>query len=125
MIMNVLNRRIFPPLKACICGDGTRRDEDGYYWITGRVDDVLNISGHRLGTAEWNPRWFTPENRRSAVVGIPHSIKGQAIYAYVTLNHGEEPHQSCMRGEELAKRSAPLPPGHPALDRLPAENPFR
>lgn len=73
-------------------GDGARRDEDGYYWITGRVDDVLNISGHRLGTAEIESALVShPKIAEAAVVGIPHSIKGQAIYAYITLNHGEEP----------------------------------
>lgn len=73
-------------------GDGARRDEDGYYWITGRVDDVLNVSGHRLGTAEIESALVAhPKIAEAAVVGIPHDIKGQAIYAYVTLNHGEEP----------------------------------
>ncbi|MCC8379355.1 acetate--CoA ligase [Xenorhabdus sp. PB30.3] len=73
-------------------GDGARRDEDGYYWITGRVDDVLNISGHRLGTAEIESALVAhPKIAEAAVVGIPHRIKGQAIYAYVTLIHGEEP----------------------------------
>ncbi|MTD41303.1 acetate--CoA ligase [Erwinia sp. CPCC 100877] len=73
-------------------GDGARRDEDGYYWITGRVDDVLNVSGHRLGTAEIESALVShPKVAEAAVVGIPHNIKGQAIYAYVTLNHGEEP----------------------------------
>ncbi|MBD2796427.1 acetate--CoA ligase [Xenorhabdus sp. 18] len=73
-------------------GDGARRDEDGYYWITGRVDDVLNISGHRLGTAEIESALVAyPKIAEAAVVGIPHHIKGQAIYAYVTLIHGEEP----------------------------------
>ena len=73
-------------------GDGARRDEDGYYWITGRVDDVLNVSGHRLGTAEIESALVAhPKIAEAAVVGIPHNIKGQAIYAYVTLNHGEEP----------------------------------
>ncbi|MEQ5635003.1 acetate--CoA ligase [Providencia manganoxydans] len=73
-------------------GDGARRDEDGYYWITGRVDDVLNISGHRLGTAEIESALVAhPKIAEAAVVGIPHSIKGQAIYAYVTLISGEEP----------------------------------
>ncbi|KAA8998103.1 acetate--CoA ligase [Affinibrenneria salicis] len=73
-------------------GDGARRDEDGYYWITGRVDDVLNVSGHRLGTAEIESALVAhPKIAEAAVVGIPHTIKGQAIYAYVTLNHGEEP----------------------------------
>jgi len=73
-------------------GDGARRDEDGYYWITGRVDDVLNVSGHRLGTAEIESALVAhPKIAEAAVVGIPHHIKGQAIYAYITLNHGEEP----------------------------------
>ncbi|MEY0877625.1 acetate--CoA ligase [Providencia manganoxydans] len=73
-------------------GDGARRDEDGYYWISGRVDDVLNISGHRLGTAEIESALVAhPKIAEAAVVGIPHSIKGQAIYAYVTLISGEEP----------------------------------
>ncbi len=73
-------------------GDGAKRDEEGYYWITGRVDDVLNISGHRLGTAEIESALVAHEKiAEAAVVGIPHSIKGQAIYAYITLIHGEEP----------------------------------
>ncbi|WP_370547046.1 acetate--CoA ligase [Edwardsiella tarda] len=73
-------------------GDGARRDEDGYYWITGRVDDVLNVSGHRLGTAEIESALVAhPKIAEAAVVGIPHNIKGQAIYAYITLNAGEEP----------------------------------
>lgn len=73
-------------------GDGARRDEDGYYWITGRVDDVLNVSGHRLGTAEIESALVShPKIAEAAVVGIPHGIKGQAIYAYITLNNGEEP----------------------------------
>ena len=72
-------------------GDGARRDEDGYYWITGRVDDVLNVSGHRLGTAEIESALVLHEKvAESAVVGYPHPITGQGIYAYVTLNHGEE-----------------------------------
>jgi acetyl-CoA synthetase len=73
-------------------GDGCRRDEDGYYWITGRVDDVLNVSGHRLGTAEVESALVAhPKVAESAVVGYPHPIKGQGIYAYVTLMRGEEP----------------------------------
>ncbi|OZI13781.1 acetate--CoA ligase [Sodalis-like symbiont of Philaenus spumarius] len=73
-------------------GDGARRDEDGYYWITGRVDDVLNVSGHRLGTAEIESALVAhPKIAEAAVVGIPHNIKGQAIYAYITLNTGETP----------------------------------
>ncbi len=70
-------------------GDGARRDEDGYYWITGRVDDVLNVSGHRMGTAEIESALVSHENvAEAAVVGFPHDIKGQAIYAYVTLMAG-------------------------------------
>ncbi|MCE0555640.1 MULTISPECIES: acetate--CoA ligase [unclassified Motilimonas] len=73
-------------------GDGARRDEDGYYWITGRVDDVLNVSGHRMGTAEIESALVAhPMIAEAAVVGVPHEIKGQGIYAYVTLNAGEEP----------------------------------
>jgi acetyl-CoA synthetase len=72
-------------------GDGCRRDEDGYYWITGRVDDVLNISGHRLGTAEVESALVAhPKVSEAAVVGYPHKIKGQAIYAYVSLMAGEK-----------------------------------
>jgi acetyl-CoA synthetase len=73
-------------------GDGCRRDEDGYYWITGRVDDVINVSGHRLGTAEVESALVAhPKVAEAAVVGYPHDIKGQGIYAYVTLNVGETP----------------------------------
>ncbi|MCE9943526.1 acetate--CoA ligase [Aeromonas rivipollensis] len=73
-------------------GDGARRDQDGYYWITGRVDDVLNVSGHRMGTAEIESALVAhPKIAEAAVVGVPHEIKGQGIYAYVTLIAGEEP----------------------------------
>ena len=73
-------------------GDGARRDEDGYYWITGRVDDVLNVSGHRMGTAEIESALVAhPKVAESAIVGYPHDIKGQGIYAYVTLNADEAP----------------------------------
>ena len=73
-------------------GDGCRRDEDGYYWITGRVDDVINVSGHRMGTAEVESALVAhPTVAEAAVVGMPHDIKGQGIYAYVTLNANEEP----------------------------------
>ncbi len=73
-------------------GDGCRRDEDGYYWITGRVDDVLNVSGHRLGTAEIESALVAhPKVAEAAVVGMPHDIKGQGVYAYVTLNAHETP----------------------------------
>ncbi|EKO3676930.1 acetate--CoA ligase [Vibrio metschnikovii] len=72
--------------------DGARRDEDGYYWITGRVDDVLNVSGHRMGTAEIESALVAFDKiAEAAIVGIPHDIKGQAIYAYITLNHGVYP----------------------------------
>jgi acetyl-CoA synthetase len=79
-------------------GDGCRRDADGYYWITGRVDDVINVSGHRLGTAEVESALVAhPKVSEAAVVGYPHDIKGQGIYAYVTLMAGEQP------SEELRK----------------------
>jgi acetyl-CoA synthetase len=72
-------------------GDGCRRDADGYYWITGRVDDVINVSGHRMGTAEVESALVAhPKVSESAVVGYPHDIKGQGIYCYVTLMEGEE-----------------------------------
>lgn len=72
-------------------GDGCRRDADGYYWITGRVDDVINVSGHRMGTAEVESALVAhPKVSEAAVVGYPHDIKGQGIYCYVTLNAGEE-----------------------------------
>jgi acetyl-CoA synthetase len=73
-------------------GDGCRRDADGYYWITGRVDDVINVSGHRIGTAEVESALVAHHDvAEAAVVGFPHDIKGQGIYAYVTLNQGVEP----------------------------------
>ena len=76
-------------------GDGCRRDEDGYYWITGRVDDVINVSGHRMGTAEVESALVSHiKVAEAAVVGFPHDIKGQGIYAYVTLNVGEKPNIS-------------------------------
>ncbi|HYD70659.1 acetate--CoA ligase [Azospirillum sp.] len=79
-------------------GDGCRRDADGYYWITGRVDDVINVSGHRMGTAEVESALVAhPKVAEAAVVGYPHDLKGQGIYAYVTLNAGENP------SEELRK----------------------
>lgn len=79
-------------------GDGARRDEDGYFWITGRVDDVINVSGHRLGTAEIESAINQHDKvAESAVVGFPHDVKGQGIYAYVTLNSGEEPSEEVMK----------------------------
>jgi acetyl-CoA synthetase len=80
-------------------GDGCRRDEDGYYWITGRVDDVINVSGHRMGTAEVESALVAHQKvAEAAVVGYPHDIKGQGIYAYVTLNVGVNPSQE-LRAE--------------------------
>ena len=79
-------------------GDGCRRDEDGDYWMTGRIDDVINVSGHRLGTGEIeNALVADPKVSEAAVVGYPHDLKGQGIYCYVTLNAGETP------SEELKK----------------------
>jgi len=83
-------------------GDGARRDADGYYWITGRVDDVINVSGHRLGTAEVESALVAhPKVAEAAVVGFPHEVKGQGIYAYVTLTADTEPSES-LRGELVA-----------------------
>ncbi|NBC32936.1 MAG: acetate--CoA ligase [Alphaproteobacteria bacterium] len=83
-------------------GDGCRRDEDGYYWITGRVDDVINVSGHRMGTAEVESALVAHSKvAEAAVVGYPHDLKGQGIYAYVTLNAGETPTEELRK--ELVK----------------------
>ncbi len=83
-------------------GDGARRDADGYYWITGRVDDVINVSGHRMGTAEVESALVAhPKVAEAAVVGFPHDLKGQGIYAYVTLKLGEEPSEG-LRKELVA-----------------------
>ena len=83
-------------------GDGCKRDEDGYYWITGRVDDVINVSGHRMGTAEVESALVSHEKvSEAAVVGFPHEIKGQGIYAYVTLNAGEKGNEEIRK--ELIK----------------------
>lgn len=79
-------------------GDGCRRDEDGYYWITGRVDDVINVSGHRIGTAEVESALVLHKKvAEAAVVGFPHEIKGQGIYAYVTLMKGNEPNEELKK----------------------------
>jgi acetyl-CoA synthetase len=79
-------------------GDGCRRDGDGYYWITGRVDDVINVSGHRMGTAEVESALVAhPKVAEAAVVGYPHDLKGQGIYAYVTLNAGVEPSEQLRK----------------------------
>ncbi len=83
-------------------GDGCRRDEDGYYWITGRIDDVINVSGHRMGTAEIESALVAHDNvAEAAVVGMPHDVKGQGIYAYVTPMEGVEPTDKLR--EELVK----------------------
>ncbi|MEN2977045.1 acetate--CoA ligase [Tistrella bauzanensis] len=83
-------------------GDGCRRDADGYYWITGRVDDVINVSGHRMGTAEVESALVAhPKVAEAAVVGYPHELKGQGIYAYVTLKSGETPSEA-LRKELVA-----------------------
>ena len=83
-------------------GDGCRRDDDGYYWITGRVDDVINVSGHRMGTAEVESALVAHDRvAEAAVVGMPHDVKGQGIYAYVTLNSGIEPDEA-LRAALLA-----------------------
>jgi acetyl-CoA synthetase len=80
-------------------GDGCRRDEDGYYWITGRVDDVINVSGHRMGTAEVESALVShPEVAEAAVIGYPHDIKGQGIYAFVTLMVNSEPSDALLAG---------------------------
>ena len=92
-------------------GDGCRRDEDGYYWITGRVDDVINVSGHRMGTAEVESALVAhPKVSESAVVGYPHDIKGQGIYAYVTLMEGEEPSEDLRNelGQWVRKEIGPI-----------------
>jgi acetyl-CoA synthetase len=79
-------------------GDGCRRDADGYYWITGRIDDVINVSGHRMGTAEIESALVAHEHvAEAAVVGMPHEIKGQGIHAYVTTNAGVENDEALRR----------------------------
>ncbi|MEP5758879.1 MAG: acetate--CoA ligase [Litoreibacter sp.] len=97
-------------------GDGCRRDEDGYYWITGRVDDVINVSGHRMGTAEVESSLVAhPKVAESAVVGYPHDIKGQGIYAYVTLMGGEEPSEELRKELEVWVRKDIGPIAKPDL----------
>ena len=110
-------------------GDGCRRDADGYYWITGRVDDVINVSGHRMGTAEVESSLVAHEKvSEAAVVGYPHDIKGQGIYAYVTLMTGTEPIGSAAQGAgglgAQGHRPDRLARPDPVRAR-PAENPLR
>jgi acetyl-CoA synthetase len=97
-------------------GDGARRDADGYYWITGRIDDVINVSGHRIGTAEIESALVLHEQvAEAAVVGYPHDIKGQGIYAYVTLNAGVEPTEQLRKElvELVRKEIGPI--AHPDI----------
>jgi acetyl-CoA synthetase len=92
-------------------GDGARRDADGYWWITGRVDDVLNVSGHRLGTAEIESALVAHDAvAEAAVVGYPHDIKGQGIYCYVTLTAGREPDASLEKAlkDQVRKEIGPV-----------------
>jgi len=92
-------------------GDGARRDEDGYYWITGRMDDVINVSGHRMGTAEVESALVLhPAVAEAAVVGFPHEIKGTGIYAYVTLMHGTEPTEELRQQltQQVRKEIGPI-----------------
>jgi acetyl-CoA synthetase len=92
-------------------GDGARRDDDGYYWITGRVDDVINVSGHRMGTAEVESALVSHEQiAEAAVVGYPHEIKGQGIYAYVTPMAGVTPSEELRRGliAQVRKEIGPI-----------------
>ncbi|PWE33226.1 acetyl-coenzyme A synthetase, partial [Maritimibacter sp. 55A14] len=97
-------------------GDGCRRDADGYYWITGRVDDVINVSGHRMGTAEVESALVAHAKvAEAAVVGYPHDIKGQGIYAYVTLMAGETPSDELRRELEKWVRTEIGPIARPDL----------
>ncbi|MFN3647032.1 MAG: acetate--CoA ligase [Gemmobacter sp.] len=97
-------------------GDGCRRDADGYYWITGRVDDVINVSGHRMGTAEVESALVAHEKvAEAAVVGYPHEIKGQGIYAYVTLMNGVEPTDALRKELEAWVRTEIGPIAKPDL----------
>ncbi|MGR3539953.1 MAG: AMP-binding enzyme, partial [Hasllibacter sp.] len=97
-------------------GDGCRRDADGYYWITGRVDDVINVSGHRMGTAEVESALVShPAVSEAAVVGYPHDVKGQGIYAYVTLMKGAEPSEDLRKELEGHVRAEIGPIAKPDL----------
>jgi len=116
----------FSTVPGCyFTGDGARRDEDGYYWITGRVDDVLNVSGHRLGTAEIESALVShPAVAEAAVVGYPHDIKGEGIYAFVTLVHDASPSnelqaelRQCVRKEIGAIASPDLLQWAPSLPK--------
>ena len=98
-------------IRDSFTGDGAKRDRDGYFWITGRVDDVLNVSGHRLGTAEIESALVLHEKvAEAAIVGFEHPIKGQGIYAYVTLMVGEEENESLISELQnfVAKEISPI-----------------
>ena len=99
-------QQYFNGFKGCYeSGDGARRDEDGYFWIMGRVDDVINVSGHRMGTAEIESALVShPTVAEAAVVGMPHEIKGQSIYAYVTLKAGYEEDEELLKALKLHVR---------------------
>ena len=110
-------------------GDGCRRDDDGYYWITGRVDDVINVSGHRLGTAELESALVgNAKVAEAAVVGYPHDIKGQGIYAYVTLKAGVTPSDALAEELQEIRRQRDRPHRQAGCDPVrarPAQDPFR
>jgi acetyl-CoA synthetase len=100
------------------CGDGARRDEDGYLWVTGRVDDVLNVSGHRMGTAEFEAVMDGVEKvAEAAVVGYPHEIKGQGVYAYIVLQPGEEANEEELH-KELNAACREQIGAHAKLDKI-------
>ena len=107
-----VHRDLFPTYPGTyFTGDGCRRDADGYYWITGRVDDVINVSGHRMGTAEVESALVAHAKvAEAAVVGYPHDIKGQGIYAYVTLMRARN-RRGCARNwcTGCARKSARSP----------------
>ena len=100
-------------IRDSFTGDGCRRDKDGYYWITGRVDDVIIVSGHNLGTAEIESAFVAhPKVAEAAVVGYPHDIKGNGLYCYVTLNAGEKSTLDLERDLKLwvRKQIGPIAP---------------
>ncbi len=102
-------------------GDGARRDKDGYYWITGRVDDVINVAGHRIGTAEVESALVAhPKVAEAAVVGYPHDIKGQGIYAYVTLKVGERAGGGAAQGAGAVGAQADRADRHAGHDPMGA-----
>ena len=109
-------------------GDGARRDEDGYYWITGRVDDVMNVAGHRLGTAEVESALVAhPAVAEAAVVGYPHDLKGQGIYCYVTLKDEHRAERGAAQGAGPAGPQGDRRDRHAGSDPVgagPAQDPL-